>query len=109
MVVRPKQKQPETIRALDLDITKLEDVARFSLEGWLNDQEQSEGIPKKAVLREIFEVAKAEERFQRGATASSDIQLERRDGMAKGSDRMPGGGKKHEDLGFSIHEPLIGD
>jgi hypothetical protein len=109
MVARPKHKQPETIRALDLDISKLEDLARESLEGWDGEEVQSENVSKKVILQEIFEVAKADERFQRDASeVTSGDPLEKSTEIMKGAGEMPEAGEKHEVLDSPMPEPLTG-
>jgi hypothetical protein len=111
MVARPKEKQPEAVRNSDLDIQKLENVAMESLDSWFGDEEHPENILKKVILKEIFEVAKAEERFQKDERSSSaeipDNNFEKSAGLAKEVVGVSKLGKEYPDLDSPLQEKTL--
>jgi hypothetical protein len=65
MIVEPREKQCTTVQKLGLNIRKLEQ-AMESVANWFSDSEHPENAAKKVLLKEIFKVAKAEERYKNG-------------------------------------------
>ena len=112
MVARPKEKQPEAVRNSGLDIAKLEEVAMESLDSWFGDEEHPENILKKATLRDIFEVAKAEERFQKEESSpraeNPDSTLEKSNEFTKGVIGVSKLDEQYPDLDPPLPEPLAG-
>jgi hypothetical protein len=66
MIVEPREKQCLTLQKLQLDVKKLEEVTMEAMSNWFNDPEHPENATKRPFLKEIFKVAKFEERFKRG-------------------------------------------
>jgi hypothetical protein len=66
MIIEPREKQCGTVQKLGLNVKKLKEVTMESISRWLNDEEHPENVSKIAILREIFKVAKAEERYKNG-------------------------------------------
>jgi len=66
MVVAPAREQWESVSKFGLNVKKLEEVTMEATSNWFNDKEHPNNAKKKPYLREIFKVAKAEERFNRG-------------------------------------------
>ena len=82
-----------------------------SLDGWFGDEEHPENISKKAILKEIFEVAKAEERFQKDVNAPSaevlDSNFEKGGDLAKEMVTVPKLGKEYQDLDTPLQEASV--
>jgi hypothetical protein len=66
MIIEPYEKQCPTVQKLRLNVQKLEDVTMEAMTGWFNDHDHPENMSKKPFLKEIFKVAKAEERYKNG-------------------------------------------
>jgi hypothetical protein len=66
MLVEPREKQCVTVQKLGLNIRKLEETTMESMAYWFSDKEHPENAAKKVFLKEIFKVAKAEERYKNG-------------------------------------------
>lgn len=66
MAVKPWEKQCPTAQKMRLSVKKLEEAAKEAIRVWLNDKDHPENAAKEIVLREIFSVARAEERCNRG-------------------------------------------
>ena len=66
MVVEPANTQHPDIQKLGLTVKKLDEVTQEALSAFFNDEEQPGNSKKKAMLQEIFRVAKQEERFKNG-------------------------------------------
>ena len=71
MIVEPREKQCATVKKLGLSIKKLEEATTESMLHWFNDSEHPENAAKKIIMKEIFEVAKAEERYKSGETSTT--------------------------------------
>jgi hypothetical protein len=63
MIVKSREKQCATVQNLGLNIRKGEEATIGSMSNWFNDKEHPENAAKEAFLEEIFQVAKAEERY----------------------------------------------
>jgi hypothetical protein len=66
MLVEPQEKQCVSVQKLGLNIRKLEETTMESMANWFSDKEHPENAAKKVFLKEIFKVAKAEERYKNG-------------------------------------------
>ena len=66
LVIEPYEKQCPTVQKLRLNVQKLEDATMEAMTSWFNDAEHPENLSKKPYLKEIFKVAKAEERYKNG-------------------------------------------
>jgi hypothetical protein len=66
MIVEPREKQCPTVQKLGLNVKKLEEATMESMSNWFNDKEHPENAAKRVYLKEIFKVAKAEERYKNG-------------------------------------------
>lgn len=66
MIIEPSEQQNATVQKLGLNVKKLEETTMEVMSNWFNDKEHPENAQKKKYLKEIFRVAKAQERFKRG-------------------------------------------
>lgn len=66
MVVEPNDKQHFDIQKLNLNVQKLEEVTMDALSSFFADKENKSNANKKPYLKEIFKVAKQQERLLRG-------------------------------------------
>lgn len=66
MVVEPNAKQHPDIQKLNLNVAKLEEVTMDALSTFFADKENTNNAKKKPYLKEIFKVAKFEERYKNG-------------------------------------------
>ena len=66
MIIEPYEKQCPIIKKGRLNVAKLEEVTMETMSGWFNDPEHPGNIRKRPYLKEIFKVAKAEERYKNG-------------------------------------------
>ncbi|KAB5570377.1 hypothetical protein GE09DRAFT_1217816 [Coniochaeta sp. 2T2.1] len=66
MVVQPNHEQHNDIKKLNLNVKKLEDVTMDALSSFFSDKENNNNSKKKPFLKEIFKVARFEERFLNG-------------------------------------------
>jgi hypothetical protein len=66
MIVEPPEKQCPTVLKLGLNVRKLEEVTMEAMSNWFNDKEHPENAQKRPFLKEIFKIAKAEERYKNG-------------------------------------------
>ena len=66
MIVEPPHKQHPTVQKLGLNVRKLEEATMEAMSTWFNDADHPENVAKKPFLKEIFKVAKNEERYKNG-------------------------------------------
>ncbi|KAF8857588.1 hypothetical protein BDZ45DRAFT_429856 [Acephala macrosclerotiorum] len=66
MVVKPAHQQHPTVQKLGLNVRKLEEVTMEAMSNWFSDKEHPENALKKPFLKEIFRIARAEERYLNG-------------------------------------------
>jgi hypothetical protein len=66
MVILPREKQCSTVEKLGLNVKLLEEATMESLSVWFNDKDHPENGKKKVFLKEIFKVAKMQERYKNG-------------------------------------------
>ena len=65
MVINPKTQPPSIQKVEGLSVAKLEAAAMDSLTTWFNDKSRPKNAKKKHILKELFKVAKLEERYLR--------------------------------------------
>jgi hypothetical protein len=75
MIVEPPHKQHPTVQKLGLNVKKLEEATMEAMSTWFNDPDHPENAAKKAFLKEIFKVAKTEERYKNGEIGESSTYL----------------------------------
>lgn len=63
MIVRPYHLQHPSVQKAALDIQKLDEFTTETMGTWFGDNDHPENRKKKAFLKEIFKVAKLEERY----------------------------------------------
>lgn len=66
LVVQPNEKQLECFRALGLNIKKLEEFTMEQMNVFFSNPDQPKNKEKKKYLKEIFKVAKQQERYRAG-------------------------------------------
>lgn len=66
MVIEPPHKQCPTVQKMGLNVRKLEEATMEAMSIWFNDTDHPENLLKKPFLKEIFKVAKAQERYKNG-------------------------------------------
>ncbi|KAI6092616.1 hypothetical protein F4821DRAFT_137866 [Hypoxylon rubiginosum] len=66
MIIEPSHKQHHSIKKLYLNVTKLEEVTYDALTHFFTDKDNPANQSKKPYLKEIFKVAKMEERYKDG-------------------------------------------
>ena len=66
MVVKPNKDQHEDIKKLNLNVKKLEEVTMDALSSFFSDKDNNSNSKKKPFLKEIFKVARLEERYLNG-------------------------------------------
>jgi hypothetical protein len=75
MIVEPPHKQCATVQKLGLNVKKLEEVTMETMSIWFNDKDHPENATKRPFLREIFKIAKAEERYKNGEIGKLRLQM----------------------------------
>lgn len=75
MVTEPNLHQHADIRKLNINVSKLEEATFEALSSFFADTENPNNAKKKPYLKEIFRVAKYEERYKNGEIGSSTIAL----------------------------------
>jgi hypothetical protein len=73
MIIEPRENQHSTVQKLGLNVKKLEEVTMEAMSNWFNDKEHPENAQKKLYLKEIFKIAKAEERYKNGEIGELDF------------------------------------
>ncbi|KAJ9154838.1 hypothetical protein NKR23_g2420 [Pleurostoma richardsiae] len=66
MIVEPNHKQHLDIQKLNLNVAKLEEATLEALSAFFADKEHPDNAKKKPFLKEIFKVARYEERYKNG-------------------------------------------
>lgn len=66
MIIEPYKKQCPIVQKLRLNVAKLEEVTMEAMSAWFNDDDHPDNLLKKPILKEIFKVAKAQERYKNG-------------------------------------------
>lgn len=66
MVIEPKETQHPTLKKLGgLDVKALEVATMEAMSNWFADKEHPDNKAKLPYLKEVFKVARAEERYRR--------------------------------------------
>ncbi len=63
MIVQPHSKQHPSVQKVGLTVKKLEEATNEAMSNWFGDRDHPENANKKPFLKEIFKVAKMEERW----------------------------------------------
>jgi hypothetical protein len=75
LVVEPPATQHEAIRKANLDLKKMEAITFEALSAWFSDRQAPNDVKKnmnkKPILREIFRVARQEQRYKSGEIGRS--------------------------------------
>lgn len=66
MIVKPNAAQHPDIQKLNLNVAKLEEAALEALSGFFGDTEHPNNSRKKPYLKEIFKVARHQEKYLNG-------------------------------------------
>jgi len=66
MVTEPVERQHSSVQKVNLNVKKLEDAAMEMMAPWFNDNSTPENATKRPYFKEIFKVAKLEERYKNG-------------------------------------------
>ncbi|KAI0010301.1 hypothetical protein F4779DRAFT_315729 [Xylariaceae sp. FL0662B] len=66
MIVEPNHKQHPSIQKLFLNVDKLEEITNEALSSFFTDKDNPSNMQKRPFLKEIFKVARQEERFRDG-------------------------------------------
>ncbi|KAF4622808.1 hypothetical protein G7Y89_g14217 [Cudoniella acicularis] len=106
MIIEPRERQCPTVQKLGLNVRKLEEVTMEAMSNWFSDKEHPENAAKKPFLREIFKVARMEERFRAGevdGTTEVYIMCGERMGRAEESDDEEEENEEPEKLGISTN------
>jgi len=74
MIIEPYHNQVPAVQKLGLNVKKLEDITMEAMSNWFNEKDHPENAAKRPFLKEIFKVAKHEERFKNGEL-SGDTQI----------------------------------
>jgi len=72
MIVQPYSKQHPSVQKGGLTVRKLEEVTNEAMSIFFNDTDHPQNRNKKAYLKEIFKVAKMEERYLNGEIGKLD-------------------------------------
>lgn len=66
MIIEPYEQQLPVVQKTRLNVAKLEEATMEAMTPWFNDEDHPENLAKKPFLKEIFKVAKAQERYKNG-------------------------------------------
>ncbi|KAI2615444.1 hypothetical protein GGR54DRAFT_612544 [Hypoxylon sp. NC1633] len=73
MIVEPNSKQHPTVQKLYLNVNKLEEVTIEALSSFFADKENPSNMSKRPHLKEIFKVARSEERYKDNQIDASTV------------------------------------
>ena len=73
MVILPFNEQHPTVQKLALNVSRLEEVTMEAMSIWFNDKEHTDNAAKRPFLKEIFRVAKAEEKYRSNCIGQSTL------------------------------------
>lgn len=71
LITTPNRSQHRDIQKLNINVAKLEEATWDALSGFFADMDQPNNLKKKPFLKEIFRVARYQERFKNGEIGSS--------------------------------------
>ncbi|CAG8970706.1 hypothetical protein HYALB_00001487 [Hymenoscyphus albidus] len=66
MIIQPQSQQVSAVAKQGLNVKKLEEVTMEAMSNWFSDKDHPENAEKKPFLKEIFKVAREEERYKNG-------------------------------------------
>lgn len=75
LIVQPNHKQHPDIQKLKLNVAKLEEATAEALSSFFLDKENPGNARRKVYLKEIFKVAKAQERFLNGEVGMLNMRI----------------------------------
>ena len=64
--MEPIERQHPAITKVNLDVTKLSEITMDALSTWFADKENPANAAKQPLLKELFKLALAEERYKNG-------------------------------------------
>lgn len=73
LVTDPNRIQHADIKKLNINVAKLEEATWDTLSGFFADVSQPNNLKKKPFLKEIFRVAKYQERYKNGEIGGSPL------------------------------------
>ncbi|KAL7626399.1 hypothetical protein AAE478_003171 [Parahypoxylon ruwenzoriense] len=73
MIVEPNQKQHPSVQKLSLTVSKLEEITNEALSAFFTDKDNPSNMNKRPYLKEIFKVARMEERYKDGQIDGSTV------------------------------------
>ncbi|PVH82268.1 hypothetical protein DL98DRAFT_142922 [Cadophora sp. DSE1049] len=73
MIIEPRERQCPTVQKLGLDVKKLESATMEVMSPWFADKEHPENESKRPFLKEIFKVARIQERYKNGEIDGTTI------------------------------------
>jgi hypothetical protein len=71
MIIEPRTSQCDAVQKLNVNVKKLEEVTMEAMNAWFNDPQHPENLQKRPFLKEIFKVAKVQERYKNGEIGKS--------------------------------------
>ena len=77
MIVEPNTRQHPDIRKLNITVAKLEEATNEALSTFFSDADNPSNAKKKPYLREIFYIAKNEEKYKNGEIGTSRLDPRR--------------------------------
>jgi len=89
LVIQPEDSRHQAIQKVNLDVKKLDEITMEALSTFFTDKENPNNEKKRPYLRDIFKVAKQEERFKRGEIDPTVRVHVRPDDRASGEDDVP--------------------
>ncbi|KXJ97448.1 hypothetical protein Micbo1qcDRAFT_7936 [Microdochium bolleyi] len=101
LVIQPLESQHPAIRKVNLDVRKLDEITMEALSTFFTDKENPNNEKKRPYLRDIFKVARQEERFGRGEIDPSACVHVRPDERVSGEDDLHSQNDDDESQGFS--------
>jgi hypothetical protein len=99
MIVQPHSKQHPSVQKVGLTVKKLEEATNEAMSNWFGDRDHPENANKKPFLKEIFKVAKMEERWLNGeidGTANVPVMYGDRSNAEESEDECEEDGFKAE-------------
>ena len=66
MIVEPYSNQHSAVQKQNLNVKRLEEAANEVMMKWFNDPDHEDNASKKVFLKEIFKVARQQERYKNG-------------------------------------------
>lgn len=73
LITTPNREQHHDLKKLNINVAKLEEATWDALSGFFADHNQPNNLKKKPFLKEIFRVARYQERFKNGEIGRSTL------------------------------------